>query len=155
MCAILDANVTSEVFGQETSPAGQRFRRWLESGPSFLVMGGKLAEELTHDQRFRAWSNTAIQYGKLRLVDSTEVEKRTIELQDSNACISDDEHVIALAQVSGARLLFTNESDLQSDFKSKQLIDGPRGKVYSTKDSKELTRAHKTLLANRSLCQIS
>ena len=154
MCAILDANVTSEVFGREKSPAGQRFRDWLESGQSFLVMGGKLADELTHDHRFRTWSHPAIQYGRLRLVDSAEVEKRTVELRSSNACISDDEHVIALAQLSGARLLFTNESGLHHDFKSKQLIDGPRGKVYSTKDTKELTRAHRTLLAKRSLCQV-
>ena len=154
MCAILDANVTSEVFGEEKSPAGQAFRNWLDSGRSFLVMSGKLAQELTHNHHFRAWSHTAIQYGRLRRVNSAEVENRTDELRNSDACISDDEHVIALAQVSGARLLFTNETDLHRDFKSKKLIDKPRGKVYSTKDSKQLTGTHKNLLANKSLCQV-
>ncbi|MCY4278123.1 MAG: hypothetical protein OXE81_09860 [Gammaproteobacteria bacterium] len=153
MCAILDANVTSEVFGKEQSHAGQKFRDWLKTGNSFLVMGGKLADELTHDHRFREWSIQAIQYGKLRLFDRGEVEKRTDELQRSDVCRSDDAHVIALAQISGARLLFSNEPDLHKDFKSKHLIDGPRGKVYSTKDSKAFTKAHKTLLADRSLCK--
>jgi len=155
MCAILDANVTYEVFGEEKSPAGQKFRDWLESGSSALVMGGKLADELKHDRRFHEWSNQAIQYGKLRLFDRREVEKLTAELQSSDACKSDDAHVIALAQISGARLLFSNEPDLHKDFKSKHLIDNPRGKVYSTKDSKGFTNAHRTLLADRSLCKAS
>ncbi len=152
MCAILDANVTNEVFGQVKTPAGQKFREWLDSGRSFLVMGGKLADELTHDGRFRAWSETAIQYGRLRLFDRAKVNERADELHDSNACTSDDEHVIALAQLSGARLLFSNEPNLHKDFKSRNLIDDPRGKVFSTKDSKEFTLSQKRLLADRTLC---
>ena len=124
MCAILDANVTAEVFGNKKTPAGQKFREWLDSGRSSLVMGGKLADELTHDG-FREWSETAIQYGKLLLIERAKVDERAAELHSSNDCISDDEHVIALAQLSGARLLFSNDSDLHSDFKSKILIDEP------------------------------
>ena len=152
MCAILDANVTSEVFGNTRTPAGQKFREWLDHGRSSLVMGGKLADELTHDGRFRAWSETAIQYGRLQLVDGAKINERAAELHRKNACISDDEHVIALAQLSGARLLFSNEPNLHKDFKSKILIDEPRGKVFSTKDGKEFTSGHKRLLANRTLC---
>lgn len=151
MCAILDANVTAEVFGNKKTPAGQKFREWLDSGRSSLVMGGKLADELTHEG-FRAWSATAIQYGKLQLVDRAKVDERVTELHSSNACTSDDEHVIAIAQLSGARLFFSNDADLHKDFKSIILIDKPRGKVFSTKDGKEFTLGHKKLLANRNLC---
>ena len=77
----------------------------------------------------------------------------TAELRDSNACVSDDQHVIALAQVSGARLLFSNEPNLHRDFKSKRLIDKPRGKVYSNKESKDLSKAHEKLLADKALCR--
>lgn len=152
MCAILDANVTAEVFGRAKTPAGQKFREWLDSGRSFLVMGGKLADELIHDGRFRAWSRTAIQYGRLQMVDRAKVDQRAAELHNSNACISDEEHVIALAQLSGARLLFSNESNLHTDFKSKSLIDGPPGKVFSTKKSKKFTLGQKKLLADKTLC---
>lgn len=44
---------------------------------------------------------------------------------------SDDPHVLALARVSGARLLYTGDTDLIADFKDKKIIDSPRGKVYS------------------------
>ncbi|MYH42126.1 MAG: hypothetical protein F4017_01170 [Acidimicrobiaceae bacterium] len=51
---------------------------------------------------------------------------------DPGSCRSDDHHVIALAQISGARLLFSNDKDLHKDFKNRQLIDQPTGTVYST-----------------------
>ena len=81
------------------------------------------------------------------------MEERNAKLRNSSAYVSDDEHVIALEQVSGARLLFSNEADLHKDFKSKELIDQPRAKVYSTKETRDLTRAHERLLADRSLCR--
>ena len=153
MCAILDANVVSEVFGDGKSPAGERFRKWLDEGHSHLVAGGKLADELAHNGGFRAWRDVAIQYGRFRLVDREQVEEKTAELRDSNVCASDDEHVVALAQVSGARLLFSNDAELHKDFKSKELIVQPRGKVYSTKETRDFTNTHKRLLADQSLCR--
>ncbi len=75
MCAIMDAMVTSEVFGDTKSPAGQKFREWLDNGPSFLVMGGNLADELNHDSRFRAWRSAAIQYGKVKDFDRAKVDE--------------------------------------------------------------------------------
>ncbi len=47
---------------------------------------------------------------------------------------------------------FTNESALQADFKTKALIDQPRGRVYSTKENPAFGRAHRDLLRNRTLC---
>ena len=57
---------------------------------------------------------------------------------------SDDPHVLALARVSGARLLYTGDTDLIADFKDKKIIDSPRGKVYSG--------AANTNLLTRSAC---
>lgn len=65
---------------------------------------------------------------------------------------SNDIHIIALARVSGARLLFSNDTALHKDFRNKDLIDQPRGKVFSTLKSKQFTKAHKYLLENRNLC---
>ena len=58
--------------------------------------------------------------------------------------VSDDPHVLALARVSGARLLYTNDANLMADFKNKRLIDDPRGSVY--------TRAANAHLFRRAVC---
>ena len=44
---------------------------------------------------------------------------------------SDDPHVLALARTAGVRLLYTGDRDLMADFKNKELIDRPRGRVYT------------------------
>lgn len=44
---------------------------------------------------------------------------------------SDDPHVLALARATGVRLLYTSDRNLKDDFKRKDLIDRPRGSVYS------------------------
>ena len=59
---------------------------------------------------------------------------------------SDDHHVIALAQLSGARLLYSNDSALHDDFGNKSLIDQPRGRIYSTKESSTFRNVHRHLL---------
>ena len=91
--------------------------------------------------------------GRITLLNDDAVDGKARELEQQNACRSDDEHVIAVAQLGGARLLYSNDSDLQDDFRDKALIDQPRGKVYSTTDRDVLTRAHQRLLANRNLCR--
>ena len=77
----------------------------------------------------------------------------TAEVATTGLCRSNDQHVIALAQVSGARLLYANDGDLQRDFKKKALIGSPRGKVYSTKKHPELRPHHKQLL-RRNTCRL-
>jgi len=61
--------------------------------------------------------------------------------------------IVALAQVSGARLLYSNDRNLQQDFGNKAFIDKPRGKVCSTLESGDLTKVHKGLLLNKGLCR--
>ena len=68
-------------------------------------------------------------------------------------CRSDDEHVLALAVVSGARLLYTNDTALIADFKNREIIANPRGKVYSTAVSNRVTATHRRLLGDRTLCR--
>ena len=88
------------------------------------------------------------------LHDDGDVNARTEELQAEAALRSDDPHVIALAQVSGSRLLYSNDRALQQDFRDKALIDNPRGSVYSTLRSKKFTRSRKDqLVARNELCQ--
>ena len=53
MCAIVDANVAGEVFGEGVSPAGRKFFNWLNGGSGRLVVGGKLLQELEGTQSFK------------------------------------------------------------------------------------------------------
>ena len=154
MCAIVDANVASEVFGTNLPPAGDRFFDWLNRGSGLLVVGGKALEELEMSSaNFRRWGQDAQLAGKLRIVKKSEVDARTEQLLSEGAVTSNDPHVIALAQVSGARLLYTNDRRLQRDFKNKRLIDEPRGRVYSTGLDGRFQRRHDRLLKNRNLCR--
>lgn len=153
MCAILDANTGSEVFGSSTSPAGLKFLQWVNKGQGRLVVGGKLLSELNKLSAFGQWAQTAALSGIMRTEKEEEVSEKTQGLEEQGVCRSDDPHVVALAQVSGARLLYSNDNDLHSDFTSKTLIDDPRGKVYSTNKSKEFTDAHQRLLRRKDLCR--
>ena len=153
MCAIIDANVVHETLGTSGTEAGLNFLKWVNRGSRRLVVGGYLLEELGRVGYFKRWLATAAQFGKVQFVDSKAVAVATAKLQESGDCESDDEHVIALAQVSGARLLFTNEPALQADFKARELLNEPRGRIYTTRLNKSYTQTHKRLLGNRSLCR--
>ena len=153
MCAIVDANVAHEVFGENAPPAGARFLDWIDNGNGRLVAGGLLMSELERSSPdFREWAEEAQQSGKLLVESAGEVENKTATLREAGACRSNDHHVIALAQVSGARLLYSNDRALQDDFRDKSLIDSPRGRVYSTLGTSSFSRAHRDLLRRRDLC---
>ena len=154
MCAIVDANVISEVFGSNLPPAGEKFFDWLNKGSGLLIVGGKLLEELEQGSAdFRRWGKEAQLAGKMRIVNESEVDARTEQIQSEGSIRSDDPHVIALAQVSRARLLYSNDGNLQQDFKTKKLIDDPRGKVYSTSGDGSFQRSHDRLLKDKNLCR--
>ena len=152
MCAILDANTVHEVFGVGV-PAGEEFLKWVIKGSMRLVAGGKLLEELDSNSKFQKWRRQAVLSGKVRIVDNQEVETMAGQLVTNSSCLSDDEHIVALAQISGARLLYSNDRDLQEDFKNRNLIDDPRGKVYSTLEGKVFADSHKQLLRRADLCR--
>ena len=155
MCAIVDANVVSEVFGSNLPPVGEKFFDWLNKGSGRLVVGGKLFEELKQSSAdFRRWGQEAQLAGKMRIVNESEVDARTKQIQSEGTIRSDDPHVIALAQISDARLLYSNDGNLQQDFKNKKLIDDPRGKVYSTSGDGSFLPRHDRLLKNKNLCRL-
>ena len=156
MCAIVDANVVHEVFGsQEKQPAGagKGFREWLNSDKGKLVIGGKLKEELEENSNYCIWAQQATLSGKLINKSKDCINQKTKEVKSSSELKSNDPHIIALAQVSGARLLFSNDKDLQKDFKNPAIINEPRGKVYSTISNQSFTDAKKKLL-DRHHCKI-
>ncbi len=154
MCTIIDANVRDQVFGDSRPKAGEYLFDQLNSDMKNLklVVGGKLLQELSQSTAFNTWLQTALQFGRAQRVPDEEVEIAAKELQQKQICTSDDEHVVALAEVSGARLLFTNDKPLQKDFGNRQILGGIQGKVYTTVKYEHVTSTHKALLRRTDLC---
>lgn len=158
MCAIVDASVIGEVFGRARSrtPAAQKFFEWLNAGTGILVIGGKLRNELEKSRVFRDWSLTAIRAGKLRSFNDDEVDSRTHQLSEFIR-ERDDPHVIALAQISGARLLYSNDRKLICHFENEQFVNCPQGSIYTTLATEGIaegrfTTAHEEILRRPDLC---
>ncbi len=154
MCAIIDANVAGEVFGPSPQQAAKKFYDWINKGSGRLVAGGKLLQELeSGSQRFNRWAAEAVKFGMMRIVNEAEINTRTVRLKNQGVYVSDDPHILALAQVSGARLLYSNDSALHEDFTNKELVDKPRGKIYSTLRTKNFSRSHRQMLNKGDLCR--
>ena len=152
MGVIVDANVASEVFSGNRTSAGDRFRQHITTGDGFLSSGGTNLAELRKLGGFREWEKTAIRFQRLRYEDTRSVKRRTDYLATLDACESDDEHVIALASVGCGRLLLTNDRALQRDFRNPDLVNDPRGQVFTTLRDKRFTAVHRDLVNRRDLC---
>ena len=130
MCVILDAN-TFHKFKNPTDEDMAPVWKWLDDKNGKIVYSNteKFVDEwerggMGHlrDQMMRA--------GQLKLV-SEGVQEKADELEGEIA--SNDEHIIALAIVSGVKVLVSyreGDSDLFTDFKNRQLVGG---KVYTRK----------------------
>ena len=148
MCAIVDANVRDQVFGNATSPGGEYFRRWLTTGNGRLVVGGKLRSELGDSANFKQWFKEALLSGRAMDIKDEIVDSATSGILGEGICESNDPHIIALARISHARLLFTNDKALTRDFKG--IID--QGVIFTTKNASnasKVTKTHRSLLNPR------
>ena len=152
MCVIIDANVADEVFGKDAPEAGKEVFDRIRSGRLSIVIGGKLLDEL-----YRTSSRDSIEEsmraGTVIFIDNERVDGRTQKLVREGNYKSNDPHIIALAQIGGARLLYSNDRDLHEDFKNRELIIQPKGRVYSTLLNKNFSTSHKKLLARTDLCK--
>ena len=79
----------------------------------------------------RARLRAYVQAGKAQVVPAQRFAADERSLRERADLRSDDPHVLALARWTGVRLLYTGDQNLIADFKDKQFIDHPRGKVYS------------------------
>lgn len=151
MCAIIDRNAAIELMGPKCPNAGTEFLRRVEGGKLKVVVGGKLRQEL-NSTKFRQWIVEALRAGRAESINDDRVNRESTKIRNAGMCQSNDPHIIALAQISGARLLYTNDKDLHTDFKDRRLIDIPRGKIYTTNEYKEFHRNHRRLLDRNDLC---
>jgi hypothetical protein len=128
MCILVDANVAAEFAPLSVSADAKPIMERLLSRRLQLATGGKLTEELLATP-FRKFLVELRRNGTERSYPNVgEVEQR---LRIEGQCQSNDCHIIALAIVSGSRLLFTRDDLLKGDFKNRDLLN-PRGKIYSS-----------------------
>ena len=153
MCGVVDNDVASEVFGDRQTGAGKGFRDWLDKRRGSLAVGGDLLDELAANGKFREWYSHGIQSGLILQIGRDRVAPVQRRLEREGRCKSNDTHVLALAIASGARLLYTNDTDLMDDFRNRNIVPRPRGKIYTTKYRSDFGPAHKGLLRRKDLCR--
>lgn len=127
MCLIVDANAAGQFLGKPSSVIN-----WLlgAKGDPRLVAAGKLVKELVRLDSVRRLLATLNRAGRLRPVDAAQLRQEEARLRAGRHCRSNDIHVLALAIASGARTLATFDDALSDDFKDKDLISRPRGRIY-------------------------
>jgi hypothetical protein len=129
MCLIIDANVVARVFLQSED---KDFAGLFGAGnPRVrIACGGRLRREYVRNAEVKRQLARLDRAGRARLIPDADVDAEEKVVAGTGLCVSDDQHVIALARVSGVRLLCSHDKALHQDFTNKGLVDRPRGKVY-------------------------
>src|SRR5438093_7796415 len=114
MCIIVDTNVAAEFFRRV--PAYEPVWVALVAHRTRLVRGGKLAGELVANAEIARIIAELDRQGLMWVEDNVKVDRATDKVRNRGLCQSDDYHIIALALVSGSRLLCTRDKALMTDF---------------------------------------
>ena len=130
MCLIVDTNRSHILFGQPTSDIARPIWDWLRAD-GIIVYGGRLTRELARAPNMLRVLAELRRSGRAKFEDERVVQQQEEDIAGSGCCRSDDPHVIALARVSGARVLFTEDRKLMQDFQNLELLR-PKGKIYRT-----------------------
>lgn len=136
MCAIIDADVTTEIVGKNRTGAGVGFLAWITDGGGKLIYGGsRQLEEYKKVSGFAELVEELSRQDLARRLDDLEVDGLSNKLVRKHVLKSKqkDSHILAIAILSGARMLFSNDKPLHEDFKNTSIIS-PKGKVFSTND---------------------
>ncbi len=150
MCLIVDANLASLVFGDQPSEDFLPIIDWLTSPKKKgrLIIGGQLTEELYGVESARRRILRLAQAGRAIFRSPNEVGLEREQVIATGECRSDDPHIIALARISGARVLCSQDKNLHRDFKNLKLINLPKGRIYQN-------AKHAEILGHTSACHHS
>ena len=122
-------------FRVETAHAG-RHGSMTTRGRLVYTIGGKFEEEIRKNAKSRL--EALHDAGRARYISWSRVENEQRRLLKEGAFDSNDSHVLALAIVSRARVLYTGDKKLMSDFKNREIVDGHKGKVYQRSSHRKL-----------------
>ena len=139
MCLIIDSCVAHRAVNM-ADPDFAPVRDSLSAGEQVLVIGGQLLREYKKYREIVRFVVELDRRGRARIVRDERVDAETQRITDSGLCGSNDQHLVALARVTGARLLCTSDGAAAHDFTRKELLDHPRGKVYQKSAHRHLLR---------------
>lgn len=141
MCIIIDSDRLSAFLAHPLNENAAPIHNWLNgTGKLVYSTGDAFSRELSDNAKTRL--KDLNQRGRAEYVPDDVVSDMAIKLRrnDSVHIKSNDHHVLALAIVSGARLLYTGDNDLMADFKNKKIVDNPRGSIYSDRRHSDLLK---------------
>jgi hypothetical protein len=157
MCVIIDANLAGKVFATPCDDDFSPIWDWVfdKRKRGSIVYGGHLAEELCRIRHVREGGAKALSVLK-RAGRAHEIRKDNVDREENvvrslstasgkKLCKSNDPHVLALARISGARVLCSADQDLHADFKNLNLVPSPKGRIYQN-------AAHAMVLGHTSGC---
>jgi len=131
MCIIVDTDRLGVFLSNPTADDALPIHEWLTQRGGKLVYsaGGQFGAEIGGRSKRRLAEH--YRAGRATEIPAKEFHADEQQLRNNSAVRSNDFHVLALARYSRARILYTGDEDLMQDFKNKQLIDKPRGRIYS------------------------
>ena len=145
MCIIIETNCVADVFREPTSPAFEPIFKWIIDKGGVLVTGGDNQREIFNVGSARITILNWFRLGRAHIIP--DVDSKATSLSFDPNIRSNDFHVLALALLSGARVLCsTGDGDLCRDFKNIKVIPRPRGRIYRN-------ASHRKLLAHSSSCR--
>ena len=138
MCVIVDANLASLVFATPASAEFVSLLNWLFHADGCLVSGGRNKRELTMVACAKRALLNLHRAGRAQLLRDVDVDEEENHVTSTLTLRSDDPHVVALARLSGARTLCTNDRQLCDDFRNVDLVPRPKGRVYRNSGHRHL-----------------
>lgn len=141
MCLIVDANCLSDALKSDPHQDFAPIVEALLSGKAKLTLGGtQLKKEYLAQGVATQFVKTLDRAGRTVLVNDASVDAEQQSIEAGLALKSDDPHILALARVSGARLLCSRDVNLHQDFGDPNIIASPRGSIYQNAGHKRLIR---------------
>lgn len=146
MCLIIDNDVAHKVFtstGEDTDSDFECIADCLfgrRKPRAEMVCGGELTDEYLSNSRMRKVLVELDRSGRIESIPDKKIREEKKDIGES--CVSNDEHIIAIARISGARILCSHDQDLHSDFRNPELISNPRGNIYQDSSHEHLLRIH-------------
>jgi hypothetical protein len=147
MTLIVDNCVAGVFFlGEGTSPY-RELRELLISGnvtKLVVVTGGKAQDELFGNHAVKRLCLQLERAGRLKLIPASRADAHIDSYQskiEQGKAKSDDPHLLSLAHATGARWLCSADQKFVRDFKHRDVLPQPRGRVYKNANHLGLLRS--------------
>jgi len=135
MCIIVDEDVAGSFVSDRDHQDNRPIHDWIDKCDGLIVYSQDLINKLQDAKaltRYSSYLAKRVQAGRAKFYGSEKLAPELKKLQALDVRAKDDLHILALARASGARVLYTEDQKLQSDFSEadRGIITNPKGRVY-------------------------